>query len=128
MNLQDILPVLNIILVVGLAIGGFFAMRKGYSKEIGEIQERTVTALKEEVAVLTRKVDELATERATQDRVIATIRYALKEYGLRVTITGNFVTLQDGAGKRMTTPVKNNAVVKPITGKANPDDDEGDAS
>ena len=36
---QDFLPYLNYILMAGLAIGGFFAWKKGYSQEAGIIQE-----------------------------------------------------------------------------------------
>jgi hypothetical protein len=121
--IQDFLPVLNIVLVIALAVGGLIAFRRGYSKEIGEIQERTVTALKEEVAVLRAKVDDLVAERAVQDKTIATIRYALKEYGLRVLISGDFVTLQDLTGTRKTTtPIKSKAIIKPII----PSDDDND--
>jgi len=113
-SIQDFLPVLNIVLLVALAIGGIFAYRKGYSQEAGAIQERVITALKDEVDTLRDKVDDLEKERATQDRVIATIRYALKSHGLRVTIAGDFVTLQDTANKSKTTTHIQPAQAQPI--------------
>lgn len=124
MNIQDFLPILNIVLLIGLAIGGIFAFKKGYSQEAGRIQESTIDALKEEVASLRRKVDDLERERATQDRVIATIRYALKSQGLRITIQGDFVTLNDASGKSKTTRIQPQAPVNQIA----PDDDDSDAS
>ena len=124
MNSQDFLPILNTVLVVALAIGGFFAFKRGYSKETGEIQGRLIVTLKDEVKALRDKVDDLEKERATQDRVIATIRYALRQYGLRITIAGDFVTLQDTSGKSKTTPVQS-AQVKPIM--KTPTDDDTDA-
>jgi hypothetical protein len=120
MNLSDFLPILNIVLLIGLAIGGILAYKKGYSQETRKIQDGVIGALKDEVAVLRRKVDDLEKERSTQDRVIATIRYALKQSGTRVTISGDFVTLQDSSGKRQTTHVQDRAVVKPIV----PDEDD----
>ncbi len=122
MSIQDFLPYLNIVLMICLAIGGFFAWRKGYSQESNAIQVSTIDALKEEVASLRRKVDDLEKERSTQDRVIATIRYALRQYGLRVTIAGDFVTLADTSGKSKTTPVR--AGPTPITSLMGTDDDD----
>lgn len=95
MSLQDFLPYLNIVLMVCLAIGGFFAWKKGYSQESGVIQERVILALKEEIATLRNKVDDLEKERGTQDRVIAAIRYTLREENLSVTIERDFVTVRN---------------------------------
>jgi len=124
MNIQDLLSILNLVLVIAIASGGIWgfkwASKKGYSQEAGQLQESVIGALKEEVAALRRKVDDLANERATQDRVIATIRYALKQFGLRVTISGDFVTIQDASGKTKTTHVQDRAIVKPIV----PDEDD----
>ena len=99
MSIQDFLPYLNIVLMICLAIGGVVAWRKGYSQESNAIQISTIDALKEEVASLRRKVDDLEKERSTQDRVIATIRYALKQSGTHITIAGDFVTLSSRSSK-----------------------------
>lgn len=114
MNLPDFLPVLNIVLLVGLTVGGLLAFRKGYSKEAGAIQERVITALKDEVSTLRDKVESLERERATQDRVIATIRYALKQHGLRVIISGDFVTLKERNGQSHTTRVQQAVAPVPL--------------
>lgn len=121
--LQDFLPYLNIVLMLCLAIGGVFAWRRGYSQESNTIQVSTIDALKEEVASLRRKVDDLEKERSTQDRVIATIRYALKSQGLRVTIQGDFVTLADMTGKSKVTRIQERLMVQP----AGTIDDDSDA-
>jgi hypothetical protein len=122
MSMQDFLPYLNIVLMVCLAIGGFFAWKKGYSQESGAIQESVIVALKEEVAAVRRKVDDLEKERATQDRVIATIRYVLKQYNLRVTIQGDVVTINDNVGKSKSMRVQEQAIVKPIMPSGDDDD------
>ena len=122
----DFLPVLNIVLAIGLVVGGIFAWRKGYSKEAGEAQERLIDALEKEVAVVRREVDDLKRERSTQDNVIKTIRYLLKQYGLKVTIgPGDVVTIDDSTGNRKSTRVQQPAPVKPIVPG---DDDDSDAS
>lgn len=114
MTLQDFLPWLNIVLLIALAGGGIMAYRKGYSQESGVIQERVIDALKEEVAALRSKVDDLDKERAVQDQVIATIRYLLKSHGLRITISGDVVTLQDTSGNSKSTRVQGKAPVTPL--------------
>jgi hypothetical protein len=103
---QSLLSLVNIVLPLALLIGGILAFRKGYSREAGVIQERVIAALKEEVGTLRDKVDDLEKERATQDRVIATIRYALKQHGLRVIISGDFVTLKERDGQSHTTRIQ----------------------
>jgi len=61
-----------------------------------------------------------------QDRVIATIRYAIKQYGLRIVIQGDFVTINDATGKSRTTPIQTRpAAVKPLLPN---DDDDSDVS
>lgn len=112
---NEFLPFLNVILAVGLVVGGFFALRKGYSREAGEAQERLIDALEKEVASVRREVEDLKRERSTQDNVIKTIRYLLKQYGLKVTIAGNVVTIDDGAGMSKTTRVQQPAPIKPLT-------------
>lgn len=124
MSVQNFLPYLNIVLMICLAVGGFVAWRKGYSQESNTIQVSTIDALKEEVASLRRKVDDLEKERSTQDRVIATIRYALKSQGLRVTIEGDFVTLRDTTGKSKVTRIQERLMVQPVPA---PEDDDSDA-
>lgn len=126
MNVNDLSPLINIIYIVligGIVLGGIFAVRKGQSKETQDAMERLNDTLDGEIKVLRRRVDDLEKERATQDRVIATIRYALKNYNLHVTISGDYVTLKDNTGKSMTTPVQDRAPVVPLA----PTDD-GDAS
>jgi len=106
-----------------LGVGAFFTLRHGAAKQAAEIEERVIGALQAEIGALRRKVDDLEKERSTQDRVITTIRYLLKDHGLRVIINGDRVTVEDTtSGKRKTTQVQQPAPIKPIM--AAPDDDE----
>lgn len=129
MNMTNFEPVINLIyvlLLIGGIVGGIFAVRRGGSKEVQEAMQRLNETLDGEIKTLRRRVDDLEKERATQDRVIATIRYALKSYNLYVTISGDYVTLRDASGKSMTTPVQDRAKVAPITTTTG--DNEPDAS
>lgn len=103
---QDWLPFINIAFLLLAFLGGAVAWRRGYRQENNAIQESTIDALKEEVASLRRKVDDLEKERATQDQVIATIRYLLKQYGLRIVIAGDVVTVNDSTGKSKITRIQ----------------------
>lgn len=129
MGATEISPLLNIvylILIIGGIIGGIFAIRKNRTREVQEAMERLNNTLNGEISVLRRRVDDLEKERATQDRVIATIRYALKNYNLHVTISGDYVTLRDATGKSLTTPVQDRAKVAPLP--VGSEDDEPDVS
>lgn len=120
MSLQDFLPLLSIILTLCAVVGGFFAFKKGYSQEAGAIQERVIEALKDEVKALKSKIESLETERSTQDRVLSTIRYALKQYGMRIVISGDFVTVRDASGKNKTTRIQ----ALPVPSQALDDDED----
>lgn len=125
MTTTDLSPLINIIYLVLLTcivIGGLFAMRKGYSKEAQEAMKSLNDTLDEEIKGLRRRVDDLERDRATQDRVIATIRSVLKTYNLRVTIQGDVVTINDSVGKSKSMRVQPPASVQPI--KAPDDDDD----
>lgn len=117
--LSPIIDLIYLVVLAGIAVGGIFAVRKGQTRETQEAMERLNETLDGEIKVLRRRVDDLEKERATQDRVIATIRYALKHYNLHVTISGDYVTLKDGSGKSMTTPIQERAKVAPITADDN---------
>lgn len=106
---------------LAMGIGGFFALRHGSAKQAAEVEERVIGALQAEIGALRRKIDDLEKERSTQDRVIATIRYALKDHGLSIIIRGDFVTLKDNTGKSKTTQIQQPAQPKPIV--AAQDDD-----
>jgi hypothetical protein len=121
--IQTFLSYLNIILTIGLVFGGVLAFRRGFFKEVDERQKGLIGTLKDEVDTLRGKVDDLEKERATQDRVIATIRYALRQYNLKITIAGGYVTLDDSAGKSTTSRVQTYTQPKPIMPTSDDDND-----
>lgn len=122
-SIQTLIDVVYMVLLGGVVVGGIFAFRHGSTKETQDAMKQLNETLDGEITALRRRVDDLEKERATQDRVIATIRYVLKSRGLHIIISGDFVTLRDSAGKTITTPVQDRAKVAPIA-----QDDENDAS
>lgn len=110
MNIQSFLQLFSYVLPVCLTIGGLLAIRKGRTQEVANAQNELLKTLKDEIAALRRRVDDLVAERATQDRVITTIRQALKDRGLRVTIAGDFVTIKDSKGQTTTKSIQQGAV------------------
>lgn len=114
-SMQTLIDIVYMVLLGGIVVGGIFAFRHGSTKETQDAMKQLNETLDGEITALRRRVDDLEKERATQDRVIATIRYALKAKGLRVVISGDFVTLSEVAsGKSMTVPVQDRASVLPI--------------
>ncbi len=118
LTFSDFLPYLSIVLSVCVIIGGLFAMRQGYSKTTGEIQERVIVALKSEVEILTSRVADLERRNAELNHVQTTIVSALDKKAIKVTIDGDMVTLTDRLGassvrKRPTMPHKKTGAPEP---------------
>ena len=103
--LSGIQPLLDILMTLGVIAAAVYMFRRGWSKETAETQRRLIEALEKEVALLRREVENLKNERSTQDRTISTIRYALKQYGMKIIINGDFVTVHDGAGTSKVTRI-----------------------
>lgn len=107
MNPSDFLSLLATILSIGTIAGGFFfAFKRGHNKEAQAIEARVIAGLEKEVQILRNKIEDLEKERATQDGVISTIRYALSQYQLKITIADGFVTLENQRGQRKITPIR----------------------
>jgi hypothetical protein len=106
------LPYLGSILAIGITIGGLIiGLRGGYSKAAGEIQERVISALKEEVEGLNKKVNEMEKDRDRQSSILSTIRYALKQRGLKITIEGEFVTLSESGNSSKVTRIQDRSAL-----------------
>lgn len=107
---------------VGITIGGLvIAVRTGYSKAASDIQERVIAAQKEREELLSRRIEELERDRDRQSSILSTIRYALKQRGLKIVIEGDFVTLSEAGGK-------SSKVTRIQDRSAMLDDDETDVS
>lgn len=122
MNPSDFLPLLSVVLSVATVVGGLFAFKRGRNKEAQEIESRVITALEKEVKVqrdriedLEHKIEALERERTTQDSVISAIRHLLGQQGLRIIISGKYVTLENSDGKSSKiTRIRDQTKLKPI--------------
>lgn len=97
--MNTILSILNLVLCLGLALGGFAAFRHGLTRTANEVQERVIHALESEINSLKDRLSELEKENVRLTHLIATMRHALKRRGLFVTIDGDLVSIRDRAGK-----------------------------
>jgi len=95
----NILSILNLVLCIGLAIGGLAAFRHGFTRTANEVQERVIHALESEINALKDRLSELEKENVRLTQLIATIRMAMKKRGLFVTVDGELVSIRDRAGR-----------------------------
>lgn len=94
------LPIIGTVLSIGVTLGTlYFALHGGYSKAAGEMQEKVIDALKERVELLNTKIEDMEKNELRQNNILSTIRYALKQRGLKIVIEGDFVTLSEAGGK-----------------------------
>lgn len=102
-SLSTFLPVLSIAISVMVVLGGYYAFRQGFFKQSSEIQEQTINALNTRLNTLEKQAESDAKEIARLRQLINTIRHALKRRGLHIEIEGDYVTLIDAEGQRMST-------------------------
>lgn len=95
MSINDIIPWLSLFFSGCVAVGGFIAYRFSYNKTSGEIQERVIGALKTETETLRTQVADHEKEIARLRGVIETVKEALSKEGIRITIDGEMVMIQD---------------------------------
>lgn len=98
-SLSTLLSVLSIVLALCVTIGGLLAYRQGYSKSAGEIQERVIAALQAEVQSLTNRLQDVEKRNSELTHVQATIIRVLDSKSIKITISGDMVTVQDAHGQ-----------------------------
>lgn len=101
------LPYINTILAILLGLGAFMSLRGGYSKHAGEIQEKVIAALKEQVETLEKQVENGEHEIIRLKQITLTIQYALKQRGLEMEIDGDTIIFSDRqSGRTRITPLR----------------------
>ncbi len=105
MGLPDTVSFLTALFAVFISIGGFLALRQGYSKQLGtiqvsviEAQERRDKLQKEQIADCERKVQRM-------ERAFRVLQKAFKRRGITIEIDGDTIYLIDeqrGPEKRLT--------------------------
>ena len=95
----NFLSILNLIVTLGLVIGGLLAYQHGFARTANEVQERVIHALQSEIGALQDRIVALEKENTRLSHVIMTIRSSLKRRGLHITIDGELVSIQDRSGR-----------------------------
>jgi hypothetical protein len=99
-DLTTFLSVLSVVLTICVAIGGFFALRHGYSQTTTDVQAKVIDALKAQNESQELQIATCEKEIARLKRVVATIQLALKRRGLQIEISGDEITIVDKQGNR----------------------------
>ena len=101
-----VIPSVSIVFMLCLTLGGLFAFRKGYfkqlgenSKQAGETQEKTINAQGALINTLNTRVDSLEKEVAHLLGVIETTKDLLAQKGITLIISGEMVTIDGANGK-----------------------------
>lgn len=97
-NLSSFTSILNTLFLIAAMVGGYMAIRSGKHRASGEIQAQAIDALKAELDVLQRRLEQLEKENTRLNQIMSLIKSAMSKRGLVVTIDGDLVTIQDGHG------------------------------
>jgi hypothetical protein len=103
MNWTGILTILNLVLAVGITIGGVFAYRGGKVRAEQEISERVRQLFHDENDMLQARIKRLEIDnkhlQKMMDLVIDTLK---KTKGIELEITNDIVTMRDGSATHVT--------------------------
>lgn len=123
-NLDQLLNIAYMIGIIASICGAFFVGKRARIKESITAAAQLNETLEKEVDALRRRVVDLERDRSRQYEVLDTIRYALKQKGLKIIIDGDFVTLADQSGVPKITRIK----TRQQTAQLAQGDDDEDAS
>lgn len=115
--------IFNAFLTIGLFFGGYIAIKSGRRKALNSIQvdsmaasEQTISALKERLDLLEKRLDEVVKENSALRQIIETIKGALLKRGIHVTIDGDMVIIEEAA---RTSAIRRRPAVKTSKEKEN---------
>jgi hypothetical protein len=88
--LETLLPSLpTTVIMAAVTLGGLWVFRRTYVKQLGEMQEKIISAQEKQISILTKKVQRL-------EGVLSTLQYTLKERRrLHLDIKDDFVIITD---------------------------------
>lgn len=93
--MNELLPYLNLSMVVLIALGGVMAFRYSIARTSSEIQERVIHALQSEIQSLQDRIAAIEKENVRLQQIVGIIKAALKKRGVTVTIDGDLVSIHD---------------------------------
>lgn len=94
-----LISLIPILISLAMLVGGFFAFKNGYRKQIGEIESNVINALKTLNEAQERQISSLEDEITRMKRVLNTIQIALQRRGLTIEIDRDAITLIDVGSK-----------------------------
>lgn len=94
-DLYSLASIGNILIGLLLLIGGYMAIRSGKHRQAGEIQDQVINALKAELEALQRRLDILERENARLNLITNTIKRAINQRGMIISIDGDMVEIRD---------------------------------
>ena|SRR6266436_3847714 len=106
-NLNQFLPVLDLVLFICLAVGGFFAMKAGYFQQAGRAQEQALDAMDKQIQsqelqlkTCSKRIARLEQERAWER---AWMRKEMEKRGMTIEFGGETITIVEQGGRRVST-------------------------
>jgi uncharacterized protein HemX len=91
---QLLISIISLLIAIAAIVGTIIAYMHSTR---GQIQERALNAMEQELAVLRSRLDDMENENRRLEQIIATICEALKKRGLSVQIDGNIITVSDNS-------------------------------
>jgi hypothetical protein len=88
---QQLISITSLFIAIAAIIGTIIAYMHSTK---GQIQERALNAMEQEIDVLRSRLDDMENENRRLEQIIATICKALKKRGLSVQIDGNIITVE----------------------------------
>ena len=95
----SILTIANLVVAIGIIIGGYIAIRSSMGRASSEIQERIRQALHDENELLQARVKRLETENKRLNKLVLLVVNVLKKtHGITLEINEDMITLRDASG------------------------------
>jgi|SRR6266568_4293375 len=104
LNPSGILVILNLVVLVGGIIGGYFVLRTSLARGAQTLQENVRTALKDENEGLTRRLERVEDDYAMCKRQLELVVEIMRRQGIIVEINGEMVQVRDAQGATFTKP------------------------
>lgn len=102
MTWTEILALIEPVLLIFLAVGGYIGLRSGLAKAETEVQERVRAALHDENELLRTQVKRLESENRRLTSVMTLVMAALKKtHGIDLEINEDMIILRDGSGSHI---------------------------
>ncbi|MBX6362104.1 MAG: hypothetical protein IRZ03_18780 [Acidobacterium ailaaui] len=92
-DLNALAPLINTVLLIATSIGAFLFIRNSRRQTVIGLQSEAIDALQSQVVSLQARLESLEEENNRLRTVLDTIRAALKEQGIIITIDGEMVTI-----------------------------------